>query len=388
MVNEDTPQEKPKKRSPREEKEVVDGQIVRVRRGLPRTNKPVLLPDKITWLKQPNVVTLMAADFRTVQIRVLIAVIEKIQNAIEQSVVYTQKNGVTIPFEQLTLFQEFADRVRVEIAYKDLGVSPDQYKEVKALVRKLISIPVEFDVKDPATGEESWQITGLFTKANIPKTPYSRGFSLEMDREVAKVFINVDKGFTRYIKEIACSAQSRYTVRVYMLISSWKEKGGFSIYVDKFRKFLKLDDKYPDFKDLYKRVIRPVYEDLFEKADCWFEVAEIYKNPSDTQPYKLNFKVVKSALSKKEEDLLAKQKQNITNMCCLHFKMEDKHIKQLMPHINLGNYQAVVNKVIFLHSYIMEHWNTITDPAEYCLTALLKEVEIVPGIVGDDDYEK
>ena len=44
-----------------------------------------------------------------------------------------------------------------------------------------------------------------------------------------------------------------------MLISSWKEKGGFSIYVDRFRKFLKLEDKYPEFKDLYKRVIRPVY---------------------------------------------------------------------------------------------------------------------------------
>ena len=76
-----------------------------------------------------------------------------------------------------------------------------------------------------------------------------------MDREVAKVFINVDRGFTRYIKEIALRAQSRYTIRMYMLISSWKEKGGFSIYVDRFRKFLKLEDKYPEFKDLYRRVI-------------------------------------------------------------------------------------------------------------------------------------
>ena len=383
MVNENM-QDKPKRKS-KEEKEVVDGQIIRVRKGLPRTNKPVVLPDKITWLKQPNVVTLMAADFRTVQIRVLIAVIEKIQNAIEQSVVYKQKFGSTLPFEQLSLFQEYADRVRIEIAYRDLGVSPDQYKEVKALVRKMISIPVEFDVKDPVTNEESWQVTGLFTKAYIPKTPYSRCFFLEIDKEVAKVFINVDKGFTRYIKEIACSAQSKYTIRMYMLISSWKEKGGFSICIDKFRKFLKLEDKYPDFKDLYKRVIRPVYEDLFEKADCWFEVAEIYKNPSDTQPHKLNFKVIKSALSKKEEELLATQKRNITNICCQHFRMQDKHIKQLMPHINLGNYQAVVDKVIFLHRYIDDNWKNITDPAEYCLATLLKEVEIIPGIIGDDE---
>lgn len=215
MVNREI---KARKRAVKEEKEEIDGEIVRIRKGHPRTNLPVELPENPTWLKQPNVVTLMAGDFKTVQIRILIAVIEKLQNVIELSIQHLDKYGTSIPCEQLSLFQEYSDRIRVDIAYRDLGVSPDQYKEVKSMVRKLISIPVEFDVKDPITGEESWSITGLFTKANIPKTPYSRGFSLEMDREVAKVFINVDRGFTRYIKEIALRAQSRYTIRMYMLI--------------------------------------------------------------------------------------------------------------------------------------------------------------------------
>lgn len=193
MVNREI---KVRKRAVKEEKEEIDGEIVRIRKGHPRTNLPVELPENPTWLKQPNVVTLMAGDFKTVQIRILIAVIEKLQNVIELSIQHIDKYGTSIPCEQLSLFQEYSDRIRVDIAYRDLGVSPDQYKEVKSMVRKLISIPVEFDVKDPITGEESWAITGLFTKANIPKTPYSRGFSLEMDREVAKVFINVDRGFT------------------------------------------------------------------------------------------------------------------------------------------------------------------------------------------------
>ena len=238
--------------------------------------------------------------------------------------------------------------------------------------------------RGPITGEESWAITGLFTKANIPKTPYSRGFSLEMDREVAKVFINVDRGFTRYIKEIALRAQSRYTIRMYMLISSWKEKGGFSIYVDRFRKFLKLEDKYPEFKDLYKRVIRPVYDDLFEQADCWFEMAEVYRNSGDSQPYKLNFKVIKSALSKKEEDLLKGQKKMITNFCTLHFAMQDEHLQQFIPHITLNNHAAVLNKMLYLGEYIRENWNKISNKAEYCLAVLLKEVETLPGIIGEE----
>ena len=385
MVNREI---KVRKRAVKEEKEEIDGEIVRIRKGHPRTNLPVELPENPTWLKQPNVVTLMAGDFKTVQIRILIAVIEKLQNVIELSIQHLDKYGTSIPCEQLSLFQEYSDRIRVDIAYRDLGVSPDQYKEVKSMVRKLISIPVEFDVKDPITGEESWAITGLFTKANIPKTPYSRGFSLEMDREVAKVFINVDRGFTRYIKEIALRAQSRYTIRMYMLISSWKEKGGFSIYVDRFRKFLKLEDKYPEFKDLYRRVIRPVYDDLFEQADCWFEMAEVYRNSGDSQPYKLNFNVVKSALSKKEEDLLKGQKKMITNFCTLHFAMQDEHLQQFIPHITLNNHAAVLNKMLYLGEYVRENWNKISNKAEYCLAVLLKEVETLPGIIGEEKEDE
>ena len=169
-----------------------------------------------------------------------------------------------------------------------------------------------------------------------------------------------------------------------MLISSWKEKGGFSIYVDRFRKFLKLEDKYPEFKDLYKRVIRPVYDDLFEQADCWFEMAEVYRNSGDSQPYKLNFKVIKSALSKKEEDLLKGQKKMITNFCTLHFAMQDEHLQQFIPHITLNNHAAVLNKMLYLGEYIRENWNKISNKAEYCLAVLLKEVETLPGIIGEE----
>lgn len=64
MVNREI---KARKRAVKEEKEEIDGEIVRIRKGHPRTNLPVKLPENPTWLKQPNVVTLMAGDFKTVQ---------------------------------------------------------------------------------------------------------------------------------------------------------------------------------------------------------------------------------------------------------------------------------------------------------------------------------
>ena len=60
------------------------------------------LPENPTWLKQPNVVTLMAGDFKTVQIRILIAVIEKLPNVIELSIQHLDKYGTSIPCERKT----------------------------------------------------------------------------------------------------------------------------------------------------------------------------------------------------------------------------------------------------------------------------------------------
>ncbi len=362
-------------RKNKEQKIVKNGEIIRVRRGLPRTNLPVKLPENPTWLKQSNIITLMSYDFKTLQLRVLISLIEKIQGGIEESI----KNKTAV--EQLTLFKQYENesRILLSIKYKDLGITPNQYPDVRAALRQLATIPIELDTKDPITGADSWSVTGLF-KAYIPRKTHNKVFTIEIEKEIAKNFFNVDKGFTKFIKEIAFASQSKYTVRMYMLISSWKDKGGFSIRMDKFRKWLKLEKKYLNYKDLYKRIIRPVYEELFEKANCWFEVSEVYKE-GESQPYKLNFKVIRSSLSKKEKERLETQIQNIKNLAFRYLKMEDKHIKQIEPFINITNSNTVLNKVIELHNYVQNNYKKINSIPDYCTKSLLAIVKELPDEV-------
>ena len=102
MVNREI---KARKRAVKEEKEEIDGEIVRIRKGHPRTNLPVKLPENPTWLKQPNVVTLMLVILRSVQIRILIAVIEKLQDVIELSIQHLDKYGTSIPCEHYLYFK-------------------------------------------------------------------------------------------------------------------------------------------------------------------------------------------------------------------------------------------------------------------------------------------
>jgi hypothetical protein len=368
----------------RAKKKVVGNEIVRSRKGHTRTNKPVKLPDNPTWIKQPNIITLMSYNFGTLNVRVLITVIEKIQSAVEESIHhFTKKDGFNV--EQLDLFKEIQNTnvIRLEIQYAELGIKPNQYDEVRAALRQLVTIPVELDAIDPDTGEECWKLQGLLT-ANIPKKKGSRSFTVEMNKDVAKIFVTVDKGWTKFIKEVAFATDSKYTVRMYMLISKWKDMGGFQMNLDKFRKWLQLEDKYPKYKDLYKRVIRPAYEELFEKADCWFEMSESFRL-AETEPYKLNFKVIKSALTEKEAEKLKLQCKNIESLCARYLTMTDKHIIQITPLVNLTNYESILNKINFLISHIKANYGSITNIAEYCTKALLSEFSQVPeSIVGEE----
>ena len=231
----------------RAKKEIVDGKIQMKRSALSKTDKSIELPLNPIWLKQSNLITLMNMDYSVIQLRTLICVVEKIQGIMEEVLLGRH-------FEQLSLFPELHARGKLTlmIKYADLGVKPYQYKEVKAMLKELATIAVELDSKDPISGDDCWTIKGLMTPY-VRENAYSKFFTIDIDRDIVKMFLEINHGFTKYMKQIAFRSQSKYTIRIYSLISAWKNKGGFSIRLDKFRKWLGLQSKYPSYNDLYRR---------------------------------------------------------------------------------------------------------------------------------------
>lgn len=124
-----------------------------------------------------------------------------------------------------------------------------------------------------------------------------------------------------------------------------------------------------------------MYEELFEKSNCWFEVAEVYRD-NENQPYKLNFKVIKPALSQKEKEELELKQKNITEMCMTHLCMNTKQTAELKRLVDNGNMNKIITKIVFLGEYVKKHYTEISDVGEYCYTALMKEAN-TSGLVGD-----
>lgn len=45
-------------------------------------------------------------------------------------------------------------------------------------------------------------------------------------------------------------------------------------------------------------------------------------------------------------------------------------------------------KMLYLGEYVRDNWNKISNKAEYCLSVLLKEVEILPGMIGEEKEDE
>ena len=357
----------------RAKKKLVDGQMQMIRTSLSQSGEPVQLPSNPVWLKQSNLITLMNMDYSVIQLRTLICVVEKIQGIMEEAIRGRH-------FEQLSLYPELQThgKLTLMIKYSDLGVKPYQYREVKAMLKELATIAVELDSKDPISGEDCWTVKGLMTPY-VRENSYSKFFTVDVDRDIVKVFLEINCGFTKYMKQIAFRSKSKYTIRIYSLISAWKVKGGFSIRLDKFRKWLGLQNKYSSYNDLYKRTIKVAYEELFENADCWFEVAEVYDHAVSGEPYKLNFKIFSSKLLQTERNRLDNGIESMKNIMKNHLFMSEQRIDHIVKLVTAENVQHAIVKLTDVISYIRENNSTILHPEEYCekaMTSFLMQEEI------------
>jgi plasmid replication initiation protein len=83
--------------------------------------------------------------------------------------------------------------------------------------------------------------------------------------------------FTRVIVKNVSSLSSAYSIRIYELLQQFRSVGDRTITVDDFRSMLGTDDKYPQFKELNKMIIKPAVIELNKKSDLTVTVETVKK---------------------------------------------------------------------------------------------------------------
>ncbi len=234
-----------------------------------KTDTAIILPG-CTELYQPNRLTYgRYKSFTLLQSRILITLIKELQEAVLASM-----NGKD--WQTLNIFHsKESNLIRVPIRLKDIA-HPRQYNEVYEAAVQLGKASVRLP---SSISKEYYCIATLFPRVELPKIIAGNSVMyVEIFKDAARKLIEIDRTgngrpgyFTRYLYEVAMNATNKYTCKLYMIISSWKQKGGFKISLQELKLQIGIsENEYTEYFDFKKRVLLPAQKDLEYKSDCWF----------------------------------------------------------------------------------------------------------------------
>ncbi len=373
MLDENSNIEIKSPRKPRTAKRGADfgkGKKRAVKRNIPSNLIPV--KDE-TWLIQPLAVTMMRHDYSLIQIRILVTIVEFMQNKLRNALNQTKVMPTFFPAAEL----DNDGRLEIKTLFKTLGVDPNHYPQLRQSLKMLASIPVEIPYKT-VDGRNYQKVTNL-CDVYIPEDEslYEKYAVLKIDPSVAERLVSLDLGYHMLGKQIMFACRNRYTQRIYMFIESWLNKGGTRISTLEFRKMLRLESNYKKFSDFARRVLEPAKEELISMAengfcDCYFDYEKQYhQGQRGGEPDELVFHIYrpKNKLAENVADVTDMQRKMFAEMLVNYFSFDIKLATKTCERLTAENYQAALSKLVDLRSRLRNDL-TIHDRTAYAYRVL------------------
>ncbi len=353
---------KPRKRGAKAQKKPV-------KRGLSTDLIPI---EEETWLLQPIAVTMMRHDYSLIQVRILVSVVESLQSILHGILNNERRNEMSI-FHTDELDED--GRLPVKLPFKELGVDPNHYPQLRNSLKMLASIPIEIPYKT-AEGRKYTKATNL-CDVYIPEDhSYNKYAILKLDRGVAERLVSLDFGYHRLGKQIVFACKNRYTQRIYMFIESWVDKGRVVIKTLEFRKMLRLENNYKKFSDFCRRVLEPAKAELKELADkgfcdCYFDYDKKYDHGQrGGEPDELIFRIFKpnNQLNTQLEQVSDMQRRQFGQMLVRYFAFTPANAEKLAARITAETYNEAVQKLMDLR--VRFQTTAVKDKAAYTFKSI------------------
>ena len=193
---------------------------------------------------------------------------------------------------------------------------------------------------------------------------YAHEVTLYLIPEVVTLFTNTRAGYFSYSFNLALSLTSKYTLRLYWLVCSWRNRGGFVIQLDELRRILCLGTAYNRFDNIAARILQPAQNELRERFPVWF----LYKYCPGKEP-QLAFKI-RVHLSPAEQ----KQLRADTYDTCFHL-LAAAGMSSALPtldpvfvSLDPADYRPFLHHLTKILAYIRTH--TISNPTAYLKASL------------------
>ena len=266
------------------------------------------------YIRQPYPISAVQADLSTQQIRILVGMMQSVQDGVQEMFERGPVDG------QLELFPEMKDRIDIDFKFSDVVDRPDAYRDVERVANKFMEMVFRYE--DKQKGEVS--LSHFVDEITYPSRGSKRDkIRFTFTKKQAQAVFNFTM-YSRYLLPVVTSSKSKHTARLYMLITSARgfeqdDSGIFHWYVtyEELRRILGCDDKdeqghwvrkrQKQYKHFKADVLRTAERELKEladdgKADLWFEFTELPEG-FDGEPQRFDFLVhlndVKKTIEKK-----------------------------------------------------------------------------------------
>jgi plasmid replication initiation protein len=123
--------------------------------------------------------------------------------------------------------------------------------------------------------EEAEETELYWVQKKVKKHKGSGSVTLTWSDDIVKYLSQLRQRFTTYKLRNIAHLQSTHSIRLYELLMKFNSTGERVIHLGDFKSALGIQDKYQEFKDLNKWVIKPAIEELNQRSDLMIKLETI-----------------------------------------------------------------------------------------------------------------
>ena len=319
-------------------------------------------PEQSDELYQANGVAYIEADLKINHLRILMAIILHLQQAIRFKVNRpSDRKGIPDVFLPPPGPDTRLGKVRIlEIPVSDFHIGPSNGARLRNCLDELCTTRIVFPTVNVYMLDT---FPGLI--AGYSQEPYRKSVKVHLLEPMIKRLLLTEEGYSHYSHSKALTISNKYTVRLYWLICSWRNRGGFVISIDALRKLLQLGPGYDKYSNVVSRVLVPSREELRSRFPIWF----LYKDyKSDDGSRRIAFKI-KVKLAPEEEKRQKNEANDFFFSALTKSGIPVNAIWNLLSTLETEDIKPVSRKLVEILSHIKSH-PEIRHPADYLRIAL------------------
>ena len=316
---------------------------------------------KIKHIRQPYDLTVAHFDFTVDQMRILLRIIEALQNDMVKNV-------------QFELFEKTGEREITLPVSSLLPANSENYSRVKTAFDGLQSSIMIIRGEDSEKGK-------YFAKTPLVKKykyfDSNKWVTVEIDKELIPKFLELKKGFTVFGLESVFNMDSANAMRLYLLISQWRDLPYKDYAIEELRAMLKCENKYKTNGDFKIKVLDTAQRNIKEN-----ELTELYYTYSDIKNgnkitgirfYIHRKKIGAAAIG---DDMESRAFTEVITLLRRHFGLSEDDVKSVLPEIKaFGDSQSLLTKLQGMYSYLSRAPKSeIRDLPQWSITSIRNHI--------------